>query len=56
MDPYEASIPQVIPGSVLLMPPGVGFSVGWFRLRSGTLSQPVNQEADRLFALVFYSG
>ena len=32
VDPYEANIPMVIPGSILLMPPSVGFSVGWLRL------------------------
>jgi hypothetical protein len=51
---YEVST-QVIPNSMLTMPPDMGASLGWFKIRPGTRSQPVNQAADRTFALVFES-
>ncbi len=51
--PYVAIIPQVIPNTSLLLPPDAGANIGWLKIRSGTRSQPVNQEADRTFAIVF---
>lgn len=51
--PYEVSIPNVIPSSVLLMPSGFGSSISWLRLRSGTKQTPVPQTANRTFTLVF---
>jgi hypothetical protein len=30
-----------------------GSNLGWFKIRSGTRSQPVNQAANRTFAIVF---
>jgi hypothetical protein len=52
--PFEVTVP-VIPGSALLMPPDVGFSIGWLKVRSGTRTKPVNQAATRKFILVFES-
>jgi hypothetical protein len=50
---YETGIASVIPGSILLLPPGAGDHIGWLKLRSGTRSRPVAQEADRVFQIVF---
>src|SRR5688572_13703778 len=30
---YAAVIPRIAPGSILSMPPGMGASIGWLRLR-----------------------
>ena len=43
--PYEASIPVVIAR--------IGANLGWLKIRSGTRSQPVDQEADRTFGFLF---
>jgi hypothetical protein len=53
--PYEAVLPSVVPSSVLLMPPGFGFSVSWLKFRSGARQKPVVQQASRQFTLVFDS-
>ena len=53
--PYETGILSVIPNSILSMPPGMGVGIGWLKVRSGTRSQPVNQDADRTFAIVLDS-
>jgi hypothetical protein len=53
--PFEATITSITPNSILLMPPGFGFSTSWLRFRSGTRSQPVKQSGDRTFTLVFDS-
>ena len=50
--PYPVSVLQVIPNSVLLLPPDSGTNLGWLRIRSGTYTVPVNQKADRTFAIV----
>ena len=50
--PFEVTVP-VIPGSALLLPPDVGFIIGWLKVRSGTRTKPVNQAATRKFTLVF---
>ena len=50
---YEVSVPSVVPNSIVLLPPDMGASLGWLKIRSGTKSQPVNQTADRTFALMF---
>lgn len=51
--PYEVNVPFVVPNSILLLPPGAGANIGWLKIRSGTGSKPVNQAADRTFAIVF---
>jgi hypothetical protein len=51
--PYEVAIMSVVPNSILFLPPDAGFNLGWLKIRSGTRSQPVNQAANRTFAIVF---
>jgi hypothetical protein len=49
---YEVTLPRPVPGSVLTFPPGMGAYPQWVKVRSGTASVPVMQEADRTFTLV----
>ena len=51
--PYEVTVPSVVPNGILFLPPDAGSTLGWIKIRSGTRSQPVNQEADRTFAILF---
>lgn len=51
--PFDTGISMVIPNTVVLLPPGVGLNLPWLKLRSGTRSKPINQSADRTFALMF---
>ena len=50
--PYPTGLLSVVPNNIVLLPPAAGFNVGWLQLRSGTRSRPINQTADRTFALV----
>jgi hypothetical protein len=50
---YEAVLPRVLPGSLLLMPSGLGVGISWLKLRSGTKQTPVPQTSARVFTLVF---
>jgi hypothetical protein len=49
---YEVIVPSVTPGASVLLPPAMGTSISWVRLRSGTHAVPVPQAADRTFGLV----
>jgi hypothetical protein len=51
--PYEATVPSVVPNSILLLPPGAGSDLGWLRLRSGTRQMPVVQAERGQFMFVF---
>jgi hypothetical protein len=48
---FEITVPQVRPGSTVTFPAGMGLSVQWVKVRSGTAAVPVPQEADRVFQL-----
>ena len=48
----EVVVPSAAPNSTLHLPPNAGFGLGGLKIRSGTRSQPVNQTADRKFAIV----
>ena len=50
---YEVTLAPIVPNSSLLLPSGVGANVGWLKLRSGTRSLPISQEADRGLAIMF---
>ncbi len=50
---YPTGILSVAPNSIVLLPPDTGTNLGWLQLRSGLRSKPVNQQANRTFALVF---
>jgi hypothetical protein len=50
---YAVSVSPVAPGSIVLLPAGLGASLDWIKFRSGTKSQPVNQSADRTFTILF---
>jgi hypothetical protein len=51
LDGFEVVVPNVVPGSAVVVPSDVGRAVGWLKLRSGTSDRPVPQPEDRLFAV-----
>ena len=51
LDGYEVAIDNVVPGSAVLIPEGIGRAIAFVRFRSGTRANPVEQEADRAFAV-----
>jgi hypothetical protein len=53
--PYEVVVPQIAPGSILSLPSGMGTSLGFLKIRSGTRSHPIAQAANRVFTLVLDS-
>ena len=51
--PYATGLQSVTPNSIVLLPSDAGLNLGQLKLRSGTRSQPINQAADRTFAIMF---
>jgi hypothetical protein len=49
---YPATIPVVVAGSVITMPPNTGYGISWLRFRSGTFTTQIKQDADRTFQVV----
>jgi hypothetical protein len=49
---FEVVVPAVMPGSILVMPPGTGDMIFFIRFRSGTRSLPVVQATERKFQIV----
>jgi hypothetical protein len=49
---FEVQAPRPVPGSVLTLPPGLGGAISFVRVRSGTRSLPIPQDADRTFTFV----
>jgi hypothetical protein len=49
---YPATIPVVVPGTVVTMPPNSGYGIAWLRFRSGTFTTQIKQDADRTFQVV----
>jgi hypothetical protein len=49
---YPATIPVVVPGSVITMPPNTGYGISWLRFRSGTFTTQIKQDVDRTFQVV----
>jgi hypothetical protein len=52
--PYEAIVPVVHPGVILVMPPNSGHQIFWIRFRSGTSNLPVNQSEERKFRTILH--
>jgi hypothetical protein len=52
LDPYIVSLDSIVPNSVIAFPQGTGAPASWVKLRSGTITTPVKQTADRVFQLV----
>jgi len=51
IDGYEVSIKEVVPGAGVIIPMDVGRAIAWLKIRSGTSGNPVEQTADRNFAV-----
>jgi hypothetical protein len=49
---YEAKVPRPPPGSVIVVPVGLGGGVSFVKVRSGTALVPIAQSADRAFSFV----
>lgn len=52
LDNYEIVVPRLVPKSVVTLPPALGASVPWLKIRSGVHAAPVNQAANRNFVVV----
>jgi hypothetical protein len=51
IDGYEVTIPEVVPGSGVIIPADVGRAIVHIKFRSGTRGDPIEQEAERNFAI-----
>lgn len=51
LDGYAVTIPNVWPGSGVVIPEHIGRAVAHIKFRSGTAGNPVPQEEGRLFAV-----
>jgi len=51
-DPFEVVAPEVVPGSVVTLPPNMSSTVFYVRVRSGPRVAPVKQAADRVIKFV----
>jgi hypothetical protein len=51
LDGYAVTIPNIWPGSGVVIPEHIGRAVAHIKFRSGTEGNPVPQEAGRLFAV-----
>ena len=49
---YEVEVPRPPPGGCITLPASMGAAVSFVRVRSGTRSLPVSQQADRLFQFI----
>jgi hypothetical protein len=49
---YPATIPVVVPGTVVTMPPSSGYGIAWLRFRSGTFTTQIKQDVDRTFQII----
>ena len=49
---YEVSVPNPVPGSVIVMPAGAGAGIAFVRFRSGNHVTQIRQPADATFELV----
>jgi hypothetical protein len=50
-DGYEVTLPVVVPRTAVIVPNDVGQAINFIKFRSGTRSDPINQDADRTFAV-----
>ncbi len=50
--PFEVFVPEVIPGSVVTLPPNMSSTVAFVRVRSGGRNSQVPQAADRVFKFI----
>jgi hypothetical protein len=55
IDGYEVTIPEVVPGSGVIIPADVGRAIAFIKFRSGTRGNPVEQEETRVFAVTVLS-
>jgi hypothetical protein len=51
IDGFAVTVPQVVPGSTVVVSADVGRATAWLKLRSGSAGNPVAQEEARTFAL-----
>ena len=51
LDGYEVGVPEVVPGSGVILPGDVGRAIAFIKFRSGTRGNPVAQDEDRVFAV-----
>jgi hypothetical protein len=55
IDGYAVKIDHVVPGAGVIIPSDIGRAIAHIKFRSGMHSQPVEQEAERWFAVTIYS-
>ena len=55
LDGYAVKIDHVVPGAGVIIPSDIGRAIAHIKFRSGMHSQPVEQEAERWFAVTIYS-
>jgi hypothetical protein len=51
-DPFEVLVPEVVPGSVVTLPPNMSQTVYYARVRSGSRVTQIKQAADREFKFI----
>jgi len=51
LDGYAVTIDEVVPGAGVIIPSEIGRAIAFIKFRSGTHGNPVEQSADRVFAV-----